>query len=290
MSQQEEPLKNSPHPLLAELCFARPVALDALTQDKILQTVGSTLGSLGAMQYRLLPPKKEVYSTALLLMPDRLEASESGPAALLLRFGVAQTDPSDPAALLSLSQTWQWDEAESIVSASPFRMQVSDVNTLHLPLQQRLTFFQKSLYALVSVLSPQALHFPQSQCFTDPAAYLENKPESPEYFNIYGLVNNRIFTAEEDDCKDVFMDTLGLNLLGLPDLQCFIKSGAIDYADMAYWLYNVADYLRENPNALGDGDALIGLDDAEWVIHYDNALIGPARGVMDIDLFPLEDE
>lgn len=288
MSEQEQIPENHPQPINMELCFNAAPVLDAVLQEQILQALSIALGGeLGAIQHRVLTGPAE--SSGLLLMPERLNASENGPACLLVCFDKKKLEPTEPSTLLSLSQTWQWDDADEVAPAAAFRVYLSEVNTLHLGVEQRVLFFQKTLHALTGLLKPAALHFPQSQCFIDPAAFLENAPSAPDFFLIYGLVNNRIFTAEDEDDKDVFMDTLGLHLLGLPDIQCYVRAGSLNYEELAYWMYNLADYVRENPSSIGDGDVVIGLDEAEWDVRMDKALIGPERAVLDINTLPDEE-
>ncbi|MDL2285289.1 DUF4261 domain-containing protein [Desulfovibrio sp. OttesenSCG-928-F07] len=286
--EQAELINNTPQELCVELRFKAPLTLDTKTQEDILQALSAVMGgTYGVIQQRTLPASKEA-SAALLIMPERLEATTGGPAALLISFNVPAKEPVPAADITALSQTWQWDEAESIVPLAMHSITLTSVNTLHLPLLKRLGFIQLALYALTGLLQPSALHFCQSQCFIDPEAYLENKPGSDEYFLLYGLVNNRIFTSDNEEEKDVLMDTLGLHLLGMPDIQCFVQAGSLDYADLAYWIYNLAAFMCENPNVVDDGDVLVGVNEEDWDVRKDNALIEPARGVLDINTLPEE--
>lgn len=281
------PRPNQPRPLLAELCFQAPLVLDAVLRETLLRALHTALGGgLGAVQDRVLGPAKDAWSAALLCLPERLPASEEGAAGLIFRFGSNKLSPADPALRLSLSQSWQWAEAARRAPAAPFRLSLSELHTLGLAPGVRLALFQKSLYAATRLLNPAALHFPQSQCLAEPAAYLENRPESPEYLSVYGLVNNRVFSNSAfGDARGegpVFMDTLGLHLLGLPDLQCAAQPGGADCAELSFWLYNLAEHCCSGPGALSDGDIVLGPGGREWALRAGPALSPPGRLVLDV--------
>lgn len=278
-----KPCKNSSQEIRVELCLARAAVLDDALREKILSGLGRALAACGRLESAELSPRPGRYSAGLLLTPEGLSPGEGGRPGLSITFGDSPVPPDDPDLLQSLAQTWQWDEAEEVVPAAPFRLTLRSVNSLELPLDQRIALVQNALHALTGALAPAALLFPQSQCCIDPASYLENDPDGEDYFSIYGLVNARVFTAEEEEGANVFMDTLGLHVLGLPDAQCLASDAQTDFAELAYWLYNLAEYLRETPGEFEDGDAILGLNEAEWEISYTSALIEPERCVINVN-------
>jgi hypothetical protein len=261
--------------------------LDAVRQEELLRVLNKTLGgSFGVVQHRTLgggftPGKKGASGAALLCLPELLKATEEGPAGFLLRFAPGQTGPEDAELRNSLSQTWQWDGARESVLGAPFRVILSETHTLHLEPRERVGLLQLALQAATSLLLPAALHFPVSQCLIDPASYRENLPDSPDYLSVHGWVNNRIFTAEGEK-GPVLMDTLGLHLLGLPDVQCPLPQGFPDYADLSFWLYNLAEYMCEHPGLPAEGDTLIGPDGSEWEVRSGPSLLPPERLVLDL--------
>lgn len=284
------PCKNQPVEIKADLCLAEAVMLDDELKNTILETVGAALPEFGPIQAALLPPRPGRYSAGLLLSPAGLSPGESGQPGISLTFGDSPTPPDDLDMLQSLSQTWQWDEAEEALPSAPFRVTLRSVNSLELSADERIALVQRPLYALTELLRPAALLFPQSQCCIDPASYLENDPSGEDYFSIYGLVNARVFTAEEEDGQSVFMDTIGLHTLGLPDAQCLVGDEEADFAELAYWLYNLAEYMRETPGEFEDGDTIIGLNDEEWELNYTTALIEPERCVINVSTAQLDME
>ncbi|MDR2504390.1 MAG: DUF4261 domain-containing protein [Deltaproteobacteria bacterium] len=287
MNTEQLQKNNTPQPCLAKLRFKNAPLLDAVLLEKILRAVSHVLeGTLGAVQHRILPGKKDLYSAALLLLPERLEATDAGPAGLLLRFGGFNPSHDDPDLSLSLEQTWQWDDAGAAAGAAPFCLSLSELNALHLAPAARLALFQKSLYALAAELGPAALHFPQSQCLIDPEAYLENRPGAPEYFRLHGLVNTRIFVPRTSGATALLMDTLGLHCLGLPDFQLRVTEETPDCAELACRLCNLADYLCSGPGELRDGVLVSAAEDAPgvapWELRRAQALMPPARVVLEL--------
>lgn len=274
--------KNRPSEIRVELCLAQAPNLDDEMQKSIASVLSAALSEYGALGLAALPARPGRYSAGLLLTPSGLAPGENGQPGLSLTFGDSAIPPDDLDMLQSLSQTWQWDEAEEVVPQARFRITLRSINSLDLPLNERIGLVQKALYALVGLLRPEALIFPQSQCCIEPSSYLENDPAGEDYFCIYGLVNARVFTAEEDDEQSVFMDTLGLHVLGLPDAQCLVSDSETDFADLAFWLYNLAEYMRETPGSFEDGDIIVGLNEEEWELDYSAALIEPERCVLNV--------
>lgn len=283
-----EHCRNNPSEIFIHLCFSEALALDEPLRGSVMAALRPALSDFGELRTALLPAKAGRYSAGLLITPDGLLLGEAGAPGLSLTFGDAPAPPDDAETLQSLAQTWQWDEAEAALSAAPWRVTLRSVNSLDLDIDRRIELVQGALYALTGLLEPAALIFPQSQCCVDPASYLENDPAGDDYFAIYGLVNTRVFTVEEDETRSVFMDTLGLHTLGLPDAQCLINGEETDFAELAYWLYNLAEYMRETPGSFEDGDSIVGLDDEEWEISYSAALIEPERCVVNVNTMQLE--
>lgn len=279
--------QNKPGELRAELCFEKAAGMDESLKGRIISAIEKVLPGFGALSSNTLAAKPG-RSGGLLLTPEGLEAGEGGAPGLSLIFSDSPTPPDSPEMLQSLSQTWQWDAAEEVLPAAPFRVTLNSVNTLELAAETRLGLFQKALYAVTRELAPKALVFPQSQCCIDPESYLENDPDNEDYFGIYGLVNTRVFTSEEDDEQSVFMDTLGMHVLGLPDVQCLASDSETDFAELAYWLYNLVEYMRETPGSFEDGDSIVGPNDEEWEVSYSNALIEPERAVLNINTMQID--
>jgi hypothetical protein len=74
---------------------------------------------------------------------------------------------------------------------------------------------------------------------------------------------------------------VGLDALGLPDVQCHFRGG-LDPALAASVLGELAQYLFDEGDVVGDGDTVGGPDDSRWQCRREEALVDPAREVIDV--------
>ena len=81
------------------------------------------------------------------------------------------------------------------------------------------------------------------------------------------------------DARGVFLDTLGMEQLGVPDLETYAGEGAAAEAVTA-WLRNLALYLAQQGEPIRSGDTLDGPDEQPWVAREDEATVEPSRRVV----------
>ena len=88
--------------------------------------------------------------------------------------------------------------------------------------------------------------------------------------------------------EDMLIDTVGMNTLFLPDLQYHFHS--MDPNWVVNHAYNAASYILEHDNPFGDGESIDGIEtgrmsrEIQWKCQYEDALIQPPRGVLDINM------
>ena len=97
-------------------------------------------------------------------------------------------------------------------------------------------------------------------------------------------MNVRFFTIQGGE--DMLVDTLGMSLLFLPDIQYHFHG--LDPNLMVNHAYNTALYLLINDNPIETGDTIDGIPDGSaqserWICRYEESLIQPVREVLDID-------
>ena len=86
----------------------------------------------------------------------------------------------------------------------------------------------------------------------------------------------------------MLVDTVGMSTLFLPDVQYHFHG--MDPNWVVNHAYNMASYLFDNENPIKDGDTIDGIADGEmnravqWVCRYEQALIQPAREVIDVSM------
>jgi hypothetical protein len=130
------------------------------------------------------------------------------------------------------------------------------------------------LAELCRLTHPVAIHWAQSQRVSDPAALVVD--------DLNGILNVRFFTVAGDETAMV-LDTLGLHVFGLPDLQCHFRD--CEPGKIAGLLYATALYVFDSGDVIADGNTISGLDgDERYVCRREPSLIEPSRLVLDVDL------
>ena len=87
---------------------------------------------------------------------------------------------------------------------------------------------------------------------------------------------------------DMLIDTVGMSTLFLPDLQYHFHG--MDPNWVVNHAYNAASYILEHDNPIQDGETIDGVADGQmsreiqWKCQYEDALIQPPRGVLDIHM------
>ena len=142
-----------------------------------------------------------------------------------------------------------------------------------LPRGERHELFVRVVETLTAKLAPSLVVSVPTQEILDPVR-LAGEPGML-------LANTRLFRAGDSD-RDLVMDTVGLAVLGLPDLQ--VRFTGLDPGDMAAFLYDVADYLFEHGDVIADGHTIEGIRPATaWRCRHATSSVGPRRPVIDID-------
>jgi len=171
------------------------------------------------------------------------------------------------------SQTWDWAEAESALATCTGSLLVTELLAQHFTPQQRVTGLMRVLQALLTVTRPAAVHWPASQRVTDPDRF------DPD--GLDGVINVRFFTVGAEEA--MLMDTLGLDLFELPDVQCHYRD--FSPADVAAMLYDTAVYLFRSGDVIDDGHTISGpRGDEHFRCRHEDALVDPQRVVVDVDL------
>jgi hypothetical protein len=168
----------------------------------------------------------------------------------------------------SLQQTWDWPGAADAVSRCTRGVFVSDFLARTLPPPVRLRFMVEAVRAVVGAATPLAIDWKPAQKVVDPGTGL-TAPTLP--FNV------RFFTLA--DTGENVMDTRGLDILGLPDVQC--RFTGLSPAEVASHLYGIAAHLVQQ-GPVRDGFIAAATDGQRWVCRYGESLAGPVRQIVDL--------
>jgi hypothetical protein len=129
------------------------------------------------------------------------------------------------------------------------------------------------LNAAITSLRPVAIWAPHAQQLILPQAILDNHLET--------FVNVRVHNIEGIE-KAILLDTIGLHVFRLPDLQCHFKR--LDPSEVANVLYNTAAYILEQGDVIDDGNTITGVTPTDkWRCQHEMAILDPQRVVLDVD-------
>jgi len=180
----------------------------------------------------------------------------------------------DGKSLPDVSQTWDWAEAEATVERCRSSVLVTEMLAEGRSAAERVNALGQVVEALVDSTSPVAIHWARSQRVSDPARFGAG--------DLDGVINVRMFSDARTDGA-LAMDTLGLHVFDLPDVQCHFRGrepGAI-----AELLFATAVYLFDHGDVIEDGNTISGTDgEGRYVCRREASLLDPARLVLDVDL------
>ncbi|MCC9607011.1 DUF4261 domain-containing protein [Blastopirellula sp. JC732] len=186
-----------------------------------------------------------------------------------------------------LEQSWNWPEARDVAAECKFEIQVADVRALDLPAARRLRMIQQVVAAILHSAPCDAIYWTASRSFVSPAEFLAAVDSLEEHpWLAPGAIHIRQFRVVEYEdgadanLQDALLDSVGLNTLGLPDVQCHFRG--IDAQLIVPLLYRAACTLFET-GRVAAGDAVAGIRPGQfWRHRGEKSLAPPLRTVVDI--------
>ena len=186
---------------------------------------------------------------------------------------------------LTISQMWDCiDDRDRILSECKYSIIATDMMAAGLEYKERANMLMDYMEALVEAFPQcEAVFFQNSgKMFT--AESIKNHNIERDKRFIYFAVNVRFFNIE--GTNDSLVDTIGMSTLYLPDLQYHFHN--MDPNLVVNHAYNLLTYIYDNDNPIKDGDTVDGIfegkmnRDVQWKCHYEDSLIQPIRGLIDI--------
>lgn len=183
------------------------------------------------------------------------------------------------------SQMWDCrNDSERILSECSYQIIATDMLAATLTAHDRADMLMDYLEALMELFPEcEAVYFHNSGKMFLAEQIREHKIPREDRF-IYFAVNARFFNVQGSD--SMIVDTLGMSTLFLPDLQYHFYE--IDPNEIVNHAYNMASYIFENENPIKNGDTIDSIENGQmnmqvqWQCHYEDALIQPARQVIDV--------
>ncbi len=187
---------------------------------------------------------------------------------------------------LTRSQMWDCPEREEILDKCRFRITACDMmgGMMNTDYKRRAEMLVKFTDALLEMF-PQcrAVYFKSSGKLLTPDNFADKSiPE--KYRFVCHAVNVRFFNIQ--NTEDMMVDTLGMGILGLPDLQYHFHG--LEPNDVVLHAKNVLAYIYDNDCPIESGHTIDGVKDAsgkceKWRCQFENSLIQPVREVIDIE-------
>lgn len=185
------------------------------------------------------------------------------------------------------SQMWDCrEERDRILSECKYHVRANDLLGGGLKSKVRANMLMDYLEALLELYpSCEAVYFVNSGKLILADEIRKKEIEGIKRFIKYA-VNVRFFNIQ--DTEDSVIDTLGLSLLYIEDIQYHFHG--MDPNWVVNHAYNMASYLLENDAPMKDGDTIDGIaegrivQDIQWKCHFEGALIKPDRSVLDVHM------
>ena len=184
------------------------------------------------------------------------------------------------------SQFWHCRNRDEILARCRYQLLATDFLAATLEYKDRAKLEMDYMYALLEAY-PQcrAIYFTNSGTLFSREDILKYDGEESNKF-LHFAVNIRFFRIQ--DTEDFIVDTTGMSALHLPDLQYHFHGMNPDWVINHAW--NMLCYIFEKGDVIKGGDTVDGMSygqmdiDVQWKCNYEEALIQPARHVLDINM------
>ncbi len=267
---------------MVQLLMKNPCPLPP--REKMAELLSRHIGKVEAIGSSAEPGKKACASFAAL---DHMVEFKDGKGPVM--FSVIDCDPFRPETIDELRRSQMWScqpHRDRILSECKYAVFAHDMLGGGLPAQIRANLLMDYLEALLELYPEcEAVYFINSG-----KLILADEIRSGEFKGldryIQFAVNIRFFNIQ--DTNDHVIDTLGLSLLFIEDLQYHFHS--MDPNWVVNHACSMATYILKNNRPIKDGDTIDGITDGQlnqniqWKCHFEDALIRPNRAVLDVNM------
>ena len=182
-------------------------------------------------------------------------------------------------------QMWNVRDAGQVLDRCTSAVRLTDENASKLDYKQRGKMLTELIEAGLDCYPDcAAVYIPASGRLVLAGQVRENPARGGDRF-LYLCVNTRVFSLRSDG-RELLVDTVGLHLLGLPDVQ--YRFHTLNPNKVAKHAYSVASLLYAVGPMMKSGETIDGMDDygvtpeIRWPFQYQMAMLEPPRTVMAI--------
>jgi hypothetical protein len=188
--------------------------------------------------------------------------------------GDVATPPPAPTALADeVMHTRDWPQAAQALTLA--RAAVTLVEEL--PSPERLSPFVARVAAVAAARACVAVWWKPAARLVSPATLAA---AARDHDPLRVALQLRLFHVESGRADERVVDTVGLEPLGLPDVQCHFVG--IDPGIAAAVVEDTARYLFDEGDVIGDGDTVAAPGGGQWSCQREEALVDPEREVVDV--------
>jgi hypothetical protein len=180
----------------------------------------------------------------------------------------------------SFQQNWHWNEANETAKNCKYQLLVTDFMSIPLAYKDRVELIMSFLVAVTKSTKPDAIYSENGQKIINPIDLIQNWDCDQKQF-LYGLSNVRLYNIGDSTQKEVLMDTVGLNSIGLPDFQIVFSNYEVN--QIANFLGMYSYYIYENGDVIKNGNTIDGLKpNSKWKIERQLSAIDGQSVVLNI--------
>ena len=187
--------------------------------------------------------------------------------------GDLEPAPTTQALADAIGHTRDWPGAAAAATSAPVALRLRE----ELPSEERVPALLTRVAATAARLPCVAVWWIPAQRLIAPAALAAAARDGDP---LRVALNVRLFHVDQGAADERVMDTVGLEALGLPDVQCHFVG--MDPPAIAALLDETARYLYDEGDVITDGDTISGSDGEPWSCRREAALVDPPRDVIDI--------
>lgn len=262
-------------PFLIQMLFKEPVPMPG--KEKMTAVLEQRIGSVECFCH-------DEKTAGFAALGHKAEFKDGKAPVQLMVMGCSSFEGEGFDAFL-MSQMWDcMEDKERIFRECQYQVAAVDMLAAALPALERADLDMDFLDALAELYPTcEAFYFQNCGKLISGDVARSHQIKGTDRFIRFG-VNARFFNIQ--NTEDMLVDTVGMHTLFLPDIQYHFHS--MDPNWVVNHAYNLAAYLLEQNSPIQDGETVDGIADGEirqevqWKCQYENALIQPAREVLDV--------
>lgn len=229
-------------------------------------------------------PEEGDQSVLMFVHPDHITELEDGSIPGQTFIMSMEEGPEADKMVECVQQSWNCDDAEMLLNQSTFSLGVTEMMCNGLEPEDRLKLFHGVLRATVELTGPHAMVFTHTKQIIRPEQYLDDS-EVTHPMARAGLMNVRTYSVSNGEAGDTIMDLLGLDAIGLHDLQCHYRG--LEPQEVARMLLNTGAYIYDQGPVIESGQTVDGITPgSRWVCQFEESILEPKRDILDINPGP----